>query len=208
MKALHLFCGLGGGALGFQRAGFETLLGVDLDAAACADFETLTGAPALVADMATLTPGELLDACGGEAPDVVFTSPPCKGFSGLLPSKRLAEPHYQALNRLVFQGLWLALETFRTRPPRWRSPVAAPRRAAGGADLLRQVQALLEGYGVPDPHRLPRLRRARRARPASPPLPPLPASPGRHHNKFRVERWDTAAHAVTGSDRVGSGAPP
>lgn len=147
MKALHLFCGLGGGALGFQRAGFETLLGVDLDAAACADFETLTRAPSLVADMATLTPGELLDACGGEAPDVVFTSPPCKGFSGLLPSKRLAEPHYQALNRLVFQGLWLALETFRPRPPKLIVLENVPRITQRGADLLRQVQALLEGYG-------------------------------------------------------------
>ncbi len=37
--------------------------------------------------------------------------------------------------------------------------------------------------------------------------PRLGASMGTHHNKMRVEDWTEPAHTVTGSDRVGSGAP-
>lgn len=152
---LHMFCGIGGGALGFQRsrgllssreARFRTLLGVDVDAAACEDFRTLTGAPALCADVSTLTPDELRAACP-EPPDVVFTSPPCKGFSGLLSSKRLKEEKYQKLNRLVFQGLWLVLETWPKNPPKLIALENVPRIAQRGADLLAQLRSLLAQYG-------------------------------------------------------------
>ena len=119
---LHLFCGLGGGALGFQAARashrgvtgrFRTLAGVDIDPAACADFRALTGAPATRADIAKMTCEELRGATGGLAPDVLFTSPPCKGLSGLLSAASARKEKYQALNRLVFQGVFLVLETWR-----------------------------------------------------------------------------------------------
>lgn len=80
------FCGLGAGALGFQRAAtklmghearFRVLGGIDNDPMACADFEYLTGAPALCADIAKLTPAELRAFAGDVPPDVVFTSAPC-----------------------------------------------------------------------------------------------------------------------------------
>lgn len=154
--ALHLFAGLGGGALGFQRARglyhglegtFRTLAGIDIDPGACADFEALTGAPCLQADVSTLTPDQLIDATGGVAPDVVFTSPPCKGFSGLLNSARLKEAKYQDLNRLVFQGLWLVLETWPTKPPKLIVLENVPRIATRGAELLRQLRQLLAQYG-------------------------------------------------------------
>lgn len=153
---LHLFCGLGGGAIGFARARrrhaglegqFRTLLGVDNDARACADFTRLTGAPAVCADLSKMTPRELEEACGGEAPDVIFTSPPCKGYSRLLSAKRAAEPKYIALNRLVFQGLWLALETFRKRPPKLIILENVPAIVQRGAELLRQLRDLLAGFG-------------------------------------------------------------
>lgn len=60
--ALHLFAGIGGGARGFQEATakvagvegrFETLVGIDVDAAACDDFEMLTGAPSACIDLFT-----------------------------------------------------------------------------------------------------------------------------------------------------------
>lgn len=155
-KVLHLFAGIGGGALGFQaarsrfmgeEARFRTLLGVDLDAQACADFERLTGAPALCADIAELTPGELAAACGGEAPDIVFLSAPCKGFSSLLPKKRLEEEHYQKLNRLMLQGLWLVAETWPNALPRLIVSENVPRIQQRGADLIRGVKQLLAGYG-------------------------------------------------------------
>lgn len=44
----------------------------------------LTGAPALCADMHEVTPAQIRAGLGDETPDCVFTSPPCKGFSGLI----------------------------------------------------------------------------------------------------------------------------
>lgn len=53
-KALYLFSGIGGGALGFQQAReeyrgvvgkIETMAGIDVDPEVCEDFEMITGAP-------------------------------------------------------------------------------------------------------------------------------------------------------------------
>ena len=155
-KVLHLFAGIGGGALGFERARAEaaglsgryrTIGAVDFSEGAVRDFETLVGRPATCADLHTMTPDELRAACGGEAPDVVFTSPPCKGFSGLLSNAQSQSEKYQKLNELVLKGLWLTLETFGERPPRLILLENVPRIAQRGADLLRKVKALLQGYG-------------------------------------------------------------
>lgn len=154
-RVLHLFSGLGGGALGFQRAHaawkgslgrFETVCGVDNDPESCADFTALTGAPAEVANIATMSAEELRAVAGERAPDVVFMSPPCKGFSGLLPAARAASEKYQALNRLVLQGLWLVLKTW-PRPPRLILVENVPRITSRGADLLLQVKQLLGAVG-------------------------------------------------------------
>lgn len=155
-KVAHLFCGIGGGAIGFQRArsefrgmngSFRTLYGVDYDPAACADFERLTGAPAACADIATMTPEALLAAGKGEHPDVIFLSPPCTGFSGLLSEEKSQEEHYQSLNRLVYQGVFLALETYKAKLPRLLVLENVPRIAQRGKELLRRVRDILSLYG-------------------------------------------------------------
>ena len=124
-SVLHLFCGLGGGALGFQAARaswrglggcFRTVGGIDNNGEACKDFEALTGAPAWKANIATLTARELREAVPGP-PDVVFMSPPCKGFSGLLSAKSAKTEKYQAMNRLVVQSIFLVTKAWR-RPPK------------------------------------------------------------------------------------------
>lgn len=202
---LHLFCGIGGGALGFQRARAEaagltgryrTIGAVDFSAPACRDFEALTGESATCADLATMTPAELRAACGGEVPDVVFTSPPCKGFSGLLSTAQSKTPKYQALNRLVLQGLWLTLEAFAPRVPRLILLENVPRIAQRGQDLLRQVKALLQGYGVPLGRADPRLRGDRWARATSSPIPPR--GPARGHHPGARLRTSGAARARGG----------
>lgn len=153
--ALFPFGGLGAGARGFLQAvarlgpdaaRFRNLGGIDVDAEACADFETLTGAPSLCADMSKLTPAELLAFAGHRRPDVVFLSPPCKGFSGLLSKKSAEAPKYRALNQLVFQGVFLMMETWAERPPLLVIE-NVPRIATRGAELLRKVRQLLSGYG-------------------------------------------------------------
>jgi site-specific DNA-cytosine methylase len=99
----HPFCGMGLGAKGFQdaesrlfgqTARFKCVGGIDLDAKACAMFERLTKSPALVADVATLTP-EALRKFWPTAPDVIFTSPPCKGYSQLTSKKARTSKKYQ-----------------------------------------------------------------------------------------------------------------
>jgi site-specific DNA-cytosine methylase len=172
--SLHLFAGIGGAALGFQRptvkrAGlegrFRTLCGVDVDPGACEAFERLTGAPAARLDLFSredytafhgkeppegwreALPADLLASAGGEHPDVVFLSPPCKGFSGLLPAKSAGSHRYQALNRLTVRGLWLTLEAFEAELPRLVLLENVPRITSRGKDLLRQLKGLLSSYG-------------------------------------------------------------
>jgi len=154
-SAGFLFCGLGAGARGFidasarlgkHEARFRNLGGIDNDPLACEDFEKLSGGAALCADLAKLTPPLLRDAWGDEAPDAVFLSPPCKGFSGLLSKKSAEKEKYQALNRLVLQGMFLICETW-ARPPTLIVLENVPRISTRGAPLLGKVRQLLAGYG-------------------------------------------------------------
>lgn len=171
---LHLFAGIGGAALGMQQAveeyrgmvgRFRTLAGIDCDPAACRDFEMLTGAPAVQMDLFSrddyiafhgseppagwreVAPEDLLVATGGVCPDVLFTSPPCKGFSGLLPSKSAASEKYQALNRLTVRGLKLALEAFADDMPGIIILENVPRITTRGTSLLEEIKRLLRGRG-------------------------------------------------------------
>ncbi len=170
----HLFCGAGGGALGFQRgearvgtlrARFECLGGIDNDPGAVQDFGRLVGVPGTCLDLFDEEqhrafhgrgPGEgwrvaqaddLRRAAQGRLPDIVFLSPPCKGFSGLLSGATSALPRYQALNQLVLRGLMLAMEAWGDDPPALLLLENVPRIAQRGRALLDQVRGLLEGHG-------------------------------------------------------------
>lgn len=173
-KVLHLFSGIGGAALGFQEARqeykgmlgqFETLAGIDCDPEACQDFENLTGAPAVQMDLFSrsdyqafhgqeppegwqeVTPVEILESTNGEHPDVVFLSPPCKGFSGLLPSAKSKSDKYQALNRLVVRGLQLVMDAYVDNLPAVIMIENVPRITTRGEFLLKQVKHLLGSHG-------------------------------------------------------------
>lgn len=116
-RALFPFSGIGGGALGFQgaeaefrtlgiRAHFQVVGGIEWDPSTAADFTRLTGAPCMVADVATLTAAGLR-AQFGACPDVVFFSPPCKPASGLLAADVAATPKYRAMAMLG--AVWVDL---------------------------------------------------------------------------------------------------
>lgn len=190
----HGFCGLGGGALGFNRAEAKVgkvaarmrcLGGVDADPAAIRDFSQLAGVKGTVLDMFSVeqfrvfhapcrptgkrkkpkrckacnntgeppvgwkevVPGDILRAAGGECPDLVFTSPPCKGFSGLLNTAAAASPKYQALNGLVTRFVHLALTAFEERPPSFFLLENVPRIMTRGTQLLDEVKDALEVHG-------------------------------------------------------------
>lgn len=174
IRHFHLFCGLGGGAAGFNRgqariglleARFRCIGGIDTDPAAIADFGKLTGTPGTLldlfdreqyitfhdaeppADWREATPADIQSAAGGEAPHIVFLSAPCKGFSGLLSQSRSGTPKYQALNRLTLRGMWLTLEAFADDPPELIIFENVPRIANRGRALLDRIVAMLEHFG-------------------------------------------------------------
>ena len=170
----HLFCGLGGGAKGFNRgkakvgnleAEFRCLGGIDVDPASCRDFKTQTGVEATCMDLFSRqqyrdfhgkepsidwierTSEDIRRAFLYEHPHILFLSAPCKGFSGLLSEKMSATLKYQALNGLTLRGIWLALEAFKDDPVELIVFENVPRIATRGRHLLDQIVALLRAYG-------------------------------------------------------------
>ena len=174
IRHFHLFCGLGGGARGFNRASprvgnlqakFRCLGGIDVDPASIRDFGRLAGVPGTVldlfdreqyrtfhgaeppADWREATAADIQRAAGSERPNIVFLSAPCKGFSGLLSEGKSKTDKYQALNRLTLRGVWLMLEAWRDDPPELVIFENVPRIATRGRHLLDQIVALLRAYG-------------------------------------------------------------
>jgi site-specific DNA-cytosine methylase len=170
----HLFCGLGGGAKGFNGAQprmgnllgrFECLGGIDVDPGAIADFEQLAGVKGTVLDLfdeeqyrefygckppsgwRPAGPADLHRAFQNKRPHVVFASPPCKGLSGLLSEAKSKTTKYQALNRLTVRGVWLMLEAYKDDPIELFLLENVPRIATRGRHLLDQIVQLLEAYG-------------------------------------------------------------
>ncbi|MHB0681449.1 DNA cytosine methyltransferase [Roseomonas mucosa] len=170
----HLFAGLGGGARGFNRAtsrvgnltaSFRCLGGIDVDAGAIRDFGRLAGVPGTCMDLfdreqyrdfhgqeppigwREATVDDVRAAFGHERPHVLFTSPPCKGFSGLLSETKSRTRKYQALNRLTLRGIWLTLEAYRDDPVELILLENVPRIASRGRPLLDRITGLLRAYG-------------------------------------------------------------
>ena len=174
IRHFHLFCGLGGGAKGFNagraevaglEARFRCIGGIDVDAGAIQDFDALAGVKGTVLDLfdreqyrafhgkqpgpdwKEATPQDIQRAAGNERPHIVFLSAPCKGFSGLLSETRSKTGKYKALNRLTVRGVWLMLEAFQDDPPELILFENVPRIANRGRHLVDQIRGLLEGYG-------------------------------------------------------------
>lgn len=174
IRHFHLFCGLGGGARGFNAASarvgnmvgrFRCLGGIDVDQASIRDFSRLAGVPGTVLDLfdreqyrafhgsepaagwREATTADIHRAAGGERPHIVFLSAPCKGFSGLLAEGKSRTDKYQALNRLTLRGVWLMLEAWSDDPPELILFENVPRIATRGRHLLDQISALLRQYG-------------------------------------------------------------
>lgn len=174
IKHFHLFCGLGGGARGFNRASprvgnlqarFRCIGGIDVDGASIRDFGRLTGVPGTVLDLfdreqyrsfhgseppaawSEATAADIQRAAGGERPHIVFLSAPCKGFSGLLSEGKSKTDKYQALNRLTLRGVFLMLEAWHDDPPELIIFENVPRIATRGRHLLDQIVGLLRSYG-------------------------------------------------------------
>lgn len=170
----HLFAGLGGAAMGFNRgsarvgnlvAKFRCIGGVDVGAAAMRDFKRLVGVEGTVLDLfdreqyiafhgheppagwVEATPQDIQRAAGHERPVAVVISAPCKGFSGLLSQEKSKTAKYQALNRLTLRGIWLMLEAWSDDPPELVLFENVPGLSSRGRGLLDQITSLLRSYG-------------------------------------------------------------
>jgi len=83
LKVISLFTGVGGLDFGFEAAGFETAVAVEMDKACCRALRHNRNWPVIEADIHGLTSEALLKAAGlevGEA-DVLIGGPPCQPFS-------------------------------------------------------------------------------------------------------------------------------
>ena len=170
----HLFPGSGGGKKGFQRAqpripglqgNFVYVGGMDIDAVAVRDCDKLGGYPTTVRDLASreqyiainrqepppgwaeVTADDVRAAAHGHAPNVVFLSAPCKGYSGLLAKSHAASIKYQAMNGLAQRAVWLCLEAWKDDLPEFFIFENVPLIMTRGRRFLDQIVALFRHYG-------------------------------------------------------------
>ncbi|AXE65631.1 DNA (cytosine-5-)-methyltransferase [Hyphomonas sp. CACIAM 19H1] len=83
LKAISLFSGIGGLDFGFEAAGFETRVALELDATACATMRLNRDWAILEGDINSISSEDILSAAKlepGEA-DVLIGGPPCQPFS-------------------------------------------------------------------------------------------------------------------------------
>lgn len=82
LNCIDLFCGCGGLSLGFEKAGFNILLGIDAWEDAIATFNyNHKNSKGLCADLSTLNPKDIVSQLDGKSVDVIIGGPPCQGFS-------------------------------------------------------------------------------------------------------------------------------
>lgn len=79
---IDLFSGAGGLSLGFEQAGFQQLLSVEMEPDYCQTYRAnFPGHQLLQKDLTTLTEQDLINCLNGQSVDLVIGGPPCQGFS-------------------------------------------------------------------------------------------------------------------------------
>lgn len=168
-KAISIYTGVGGLDFGFEAAGFETAVALDLDPVACRTLRLNRNWPVIEGDISQVSSERILSTAGlveGEA-DVLIGGPPCQPFSksgywATGDAKRLDDPRAGTLGQylrilrdtlpktflienvlgLAYSGKSEGLETI-------REGIAAV-NAYTGANYRISVRALnAADYGVP-----------------------------------------------------------
>jgi site-specific DNA-cytosine methylase len=173
-----LFGGIGGATVGFNKSQIEyggkvyrlkQLCSVDYDPVACRNHDLIAGEKtAVIMDLFTraqytawhgheppvewqeATPWDMWVAFGYQIPFFLFTSPPCKGLSALLPAASANSAAYQALNELTIRGIDLALracQEYGGGLPAFLQLENVPRIQTRGKEHLKKIQNVLKKYG-------------------------------------------------------------
>lgn len=176
--AAVLFGGIGGASVGYMRSKieyggkihkFKLLCSIDYDPVACQNHDNITGEnTAVVMDLFTrehyidwhghepppewkeATPWDMWVAFGYQIPYFLFTSPPCKGLSALLPKESAESKKYQALNQLTLRGIELSLRAcleYGGGVPAFIQMENVPRILTRGKALLKKIEKLLKKFG-------------------------------------------------------------
>lgn len=176
--AAILFGGIGGASVGYMRSKIEyggkihklkLLCSIDYDPVACRNHDAITGEDtAVIMDLFTreqyidwhgheppsdwreATPWDMWVAFGYQIPYFLFTSPPCKGLSALLPKESAESKKYQALNQLTLRGIDLALracQEYGGGQPAFIQLENVPRIQTRGKILLKKIEKLLNKFG-------------------------------------------------------------
>ncbi|WP_331700215.1 DNA cytosine methyltransferase [Paenibacillus sp. IITD108] len=173
-----LFGGIGGATVGYMRSQveyggqlyrFKILCSIDYDPVACHNHDLVAGENTSIemdlfrhwqyvawhgkqppSEWSEKTPWDIWVAFNYQVPFFLFTSPPCKGLTGLLPEEKSKSEKYQALNHLTVSGLELSLEAclqYGGDVPAIIQLENVPRITSRGKPLLQQIKKLLKRYG-------------------------------------------------------------
>lgn len=95
-NVVDLFCGCGGLSLGFENAGYNLLLGIDMwkDALITYEFNHKNG-NTFCADLVNLKADDVEEKIGHQQVDVIIGGPPCQGFS--IAGKRIVDDERNSL---------------------------------------------------------------------------------------------------------------
>jgi site-specific DNA-cytosine methylase len=176
--AAILFGGIGGYTEGIKGSKveaygkvhqFKVLCSIDYDPVACHNHDLITGEQTAVNmdlfdrqqyidwngheppdDWKEVTPREVWETFGCQVPDYIFLSPPCKGFSGLLPGDKAKSKKYQALNLLTIRGLELCLRAcieYGGELPMFIHFENVPRITTRGKSILERIKKMFIKYG-------------------------------------------------------------
>lgn len=95
-NVIDLFCGCGGLSLGFEHAGYNLLLGIDMWKDALITYEhNHKNGNTYCADLANLKAEDVEEKIGHQQVDVIIGGPPCQGFS--IAGKRIVDDERNSL---------------------------------------------------------------------------------------------------------------